>query len=946
MKKNLLSKVVAMMCLLCSFSFMLAYGGVSSISSANGEYTWTAYFDNKMFDGDQMYIFMWDAGIGGPLMGAWPGAPMTHNDDGLWEYTFTTDYDLVTPMVIFSNGDTHQSIDLEFVNNKTYIIEEILVDGIYYALLNDVDKTVVMTFKGRNAYEYMGEYSGDVVIPSTITYRNETYSVVSIGRRTFEDCNELVSVTIPSSVKIIDYSAFFYNNALNAIVMESATPPTIYESSFYGVDRSVPIYVPSGSVDTYKSAPFWNEFTSIVEHGTQLYRWKATFHNTAFTGDDMYVYMWDEGQNNKEILGSWPGTVMKRLGNCVWEYSFTTTYDFVKPMIIFNNGSGGAGNQTADLTFTNGMHFENFLNIEVDNIAYTVVSKDGFGMTPSVEVVARASGLSYSGEVVIPETIVYDGETYFVDSIADYAFANSDQLTAVTIPTFIKKVGRNAFDGCTSLTKVVWNAIYAYTYTEVVDGILNMYPPFLNYADRKCSVSEMIFGESVMIIPTALCANMTNLKSVTIPTTVQTRGSSAFSYCTALEEVNMLANLYVIGDYAFADCVALKAIELGSNLTAIGMGAFLNCASLTSVAIPEYLTSIGASAFQDCTNLTSIEWNAVNCSTYVDENGSFYMPFGVTTNEGSKVDRFVFGAKVESIPAALCYGMKNLTSVELPESLKSINEHAFSTTGVQSVVVPNNVTKLGVSAFWGCDALKQITIGERVAEIGDYAFSRCTSLESIVLPNSVESLGDEAFWGCTGLKSAVIGNGVTRLGNYTFSRCESLVSVTLSENLAVMCDEVFWSCSSLPSITLPATLQEMGNWCFENCSSLRDVYTHALVPPTISESTFTNAVASVATLHTPKDYADVYAKATYWKDFYSIVGDISGIENVVNDNWHVIVENGSVTINGVEDNAVVNIYTIAGVLQQRTNVEDLPTVVLAPGVYLVQVNGTTRKVVL
>ena len=934
------------MCVLCNFSFMLAYGGVSSTSSANGEYTWTAYFDNKMFDGDQMYIYMWDAGIGGPLMGAWPGAPMTHNDDGLWEYSFTTDYDLITPMIIFNNGESQQTIDLQFVNGKTYLIEEIEVDGIYYALLNDVDKTVVMTFKGRNAYEYMGEYSGDVVIPSTITYRNETYSVVSIGRRTFEDCNELVSVTIPSSVKTTDYSAFFYNNALNAIVMESATPPTIYESSFYGVDRSVPIYVPAGSVDTYKSAPFWNEFTSIVEHGTQLYRWKATFHNTAFTGDDMYVYMWDEGQNNKEILGSWPGTVMKRLGNCVWEYSFTTTYDFVKPMIIFNNGSGGAGNQTADLTFTNGMHFENFLNIEVDNIAYTVVSKNGFGMTPSVEVVARASGLSYSGEVVIPETIVYDGETYFVDSIADYAFANSDQLTAVTIPTYIKKVGRNAFDGCTSLTKVVWNAIYADTYTEVVDGILNMYPPFLNYADRKCSVSEMIFGESVMIIPTALCANMTNLKSVTIPATVQTIGSSAFSYCTALEEVNMLANLYVIGDYAFADCHALKAIELSPGLVSVGMGAFYNCKSLTSIDIPEGLGTLGGNAFQDCTNLTTIRWNAVNCTTYKDENGNLYTPFRVTGDEGSKVNQVVFGEKVEYIPEGLCLGMKNLTTVELPKHLVIIDNHAFSSSGLQSVAVPNSVYKLGMSVFWGCNALKQITLGESVVEIGNYAFSRCSSLESVVVPNSVQLLGDEAFWGCTGLKSAVIGNGVTRLGNYTFSRCENLASVTLSENLAVMGDEVFWSCSSLPSITLPATLQEMGNWCFENCSSLRDVYTHALVPPTISESTFTNAVASVATLHTPKDYADVYAKATYWKDFYSIVGDISGIENVVNDSWHVIVENGSVTINGVEDNAVVTIYTVGGALLHTTTVGNISTVALPQGIYLVQVNGTTRKVIL
>ncbi|MBQ2978549.1 MAG: leucine-rich repeat protein [Bacteroidaceae bacterium] len=944
MKNNLLSKVVAMMCLLCSFSFMLAYGGVSSTSSANGEYTWTAYFDNKMFDGDQMYIYMWDAGIGGQLMGAWPGAPMTHNDDGLWEYTFTTDYDLVTPMVIFSNGDTHQSIDLEFVNNKTYIIEEILVDGIYYALLNDVDKTVVVTFKGRNAYEYMGEYSGDVVIPSTIAYRNETYSVVSIGRRTFEDCNELVSVTIPSSVKTIDYSAFFYNNALNAIVMESVTPPTIYESSFYGVDRSVPIYVPAGSVDTYKSAPFWNEFTSIVEHGTQLYRWKATFHNTAFTGDDMYVYMWDEGQNNKEILGSWPGTVMKRLGNGVWEYSFTTTYDFVKPMIIFNNGSGGAGNQTADLTFTNGMHFENFLNIEVDNIAYTVVSKNGFGMTPSVEVVARASGLSYSGEVVIPETIVYDGETYFVDSIADYAFANSDQLTAVTIPTYIKKVGRNAFDGCTSLTKVVWNAIYADTYTEVVDGILNMYPPFLNYADRKCSVSEMIFGESVMIIPTALCANMTNLKSVTIPATVQTIGSSAFSYCTALEEVNMLANLYVIGDFAFADCMSLKDVVLPTSLRSIGMGAFLNCESFTSVNIPENVTTIGGNAFQNCTGLLSIKWDAINCSTYKDENGSIYLPFNFTDGAESNVEQVLFGDKVEYIPVGLCNMMNKLTSVVLPETVKIIDDYAFASTRLQSMVVPKSVTKLGMSAFWGCEELKQITIGDSVEEIGDYAFSRCYNLESVVIPNSVMSLGDEAFWSCTNLKSAVIGKGVTRIGNYTFSRCENLTSVTLGESVATLGDEVFWSCSSLPSITLPAALQEMGNWCFENCTSLRHVYASPLVPPTISSSTFTDAVTSVATLHTAKGYSDLYAQTLYWKDFSSIVGDFSGVKKVETDDWKLTIADGTLTISGIVDDAIVNIYSMSGTLLYSTTAGNLSTITLQHGVYLVQTNGTSRKV--
>ena len=125
-----------------------------------------------------------------------------------------------------------------------------------------------------------------------------------------------------------------------------------------------------------------------------------------------------------------------------------------------------------------------------------------------------------------------------------------------------------------------------------------------------------------------------------------------------------------------------------------------------------------------------------------------------------------------------------------------------------------------------------------------------------------------------------------------------------------------------------------------------DVYTQAQVPPTISQSTFTDAVTSVATLHTPNGYSDVYAKTLYWKDFSSIVGDVSGVGSAVNDNWDIRVTNGTLAITGVADNAVVNIYTMGGALLHNTTAGNVANVALTHGAYLVQVGGTTRKVVL
>lgn len=88
------------------------------------------------------------------------------------------------------------------------------------------------------------------------------------------------------------------------------------------------------------------------------------------------------------------------------------------------------------------------------------------------------------------------------------------------------------------------------------------------------------------------------------------------------------------------------------------------------------------------------------------------------------------------------------------------------------------VTSIGRNAFSDCTALKTVTIGNNVIEIGSAAFENCTNLWwSITIPDNVTSIGDYAFYGCTSLASVTIGNGVTSIGNGAFSNCVNLWSI-------------------------------------------------------------------------------------------------------------------------------------------------------------------------
>ena len=116
------------------------------------------------------------------------------------------------------------------------------------------------------------------------------------------------------------------------------------------------------------------------------------------------------------------------------------------------------------------------------------------------------------------------------------------------------------------------------------------------------------------------------------------------------------------------------------------------------------------------------------------------------------------------------------------------------------MTIPEGVTSIGDSAFYGCSSLTSVTIPEGVTSIGDSAFSGCSSLTSVTIPSSVTSIGGSAFSGCSSLTSVTIPEGVTSIGGYAFYGCSSLTSVTIPEGVTSIGGYAFFGCSNLTTI--------------------------------------------------------------------------------------------------------------------------------------------------
>lgn len=211
---------------------------------------------------------------------------------------------------------------------------------------------------------------------------------------------------------------------------------------------------------------------------------------------------------------------------------------------------------------------------------------------------------------------------------------------------------------------------------------------------------------------------------------------------------------------------------------------------IVKVVVGKGATSISAKAFMDCTNLTTIS-----------------LPETLRT-----------------IGTCAFYGCSNLDGVTLPSSLTAIGTSAFAEcTALTSVAIPSGVTTVNMEAFKNCKSLTEVTVAAGVQKIEDNVFEGCENLESILLPSSLKTLGWYAFQNCKSLKSVTIPNGVTSIGDQTFMGCSSLTEVSIQGNVTEIGKGAFKDCTNLESISLPDSVSKIDWWAFESCAKLKSI---------------------------------------------------------------------------------------------------------------------------
>ena len=398
--------------------------------------------------------------------------------------------------------------------------------------------------------------------------------------------------------------------------------------------------------------------------------------------------------------------------------------------------------------------------------------------------------------------------------ICDGAFAgdffddSSPSLQSVTIPDSVTSIGDDAFRGCKSLQSV--------TIPESVINIKgNPFPDCPAKVINHSNHFTIFEGNLYTSEGRKLISYLSKGVNFIIPDSVTSIGDCAFYGCESLQYITIPDSVTSIGNWAFKECLSLQSVTIPNSVTSIGDYAFDDCSSLQSVTIPDSVTSIGGSAFYGCSSLQSvtipesvtiIKGNPfLNCPARVINHSNHFIIF-----EGN-----LYTSDRRKLISYLSKGEKFI----IPDSVTSIGDSAFwGCSSLDSVTIPDSVTSIGDSAFSGCKFLDFVTIPDSVTSIGDSAFSDCKYLQSITIPDSVTSIGDNAFWGCICLDSVTIPDSVTSIGDRAFCGCISLQSVTIPDSVTSIGNGAFEDCWSLHSIIIPDSVTSIGHWAFNNCS--------------------------------------------------------------------------------------------------------------------------------
>jgi len=732
-----------------------------------------------------------------------------------------------------------------------FAAEAVDISGICYYLNADNNTAEVTQKRPR--------YSGDVVIPSLVTYDGKQYTVTSIGRSAFNYCQELTSLVLPNTIKEIGDGAINYCTLLTSIAIPN-------------------------SVEKIGAGVFSGD--------TSLEKIELQSDNRNFKCED-YMLLTYDGKNLLQVLPKKEG---------VFEVPSTIT-------TIASCALQGCGKITSVILPSSLLKIEEgaFHNLSISEISIpqnvSIIEEGAFELCYGLKNILVEKGnpnfvsegglLMDAAKNTIIATVVQDSYEFpsTVTRIGKYCFSGL-KTTKVVIPNSVKVIGEDSYFSCQKLENVVIGES-----VELIESSFGGCPKI---------VSVNILATTPPNTKTLFLYSQKNNITLTVPKgCLDTyRASNRWNYFANIVEAEENDNNVWIDDqlngihyaldyntqtakvvrYSYAnwenepytgDIVIPETVKKNGQeyiVTEIDDSAFEYC-TITSVSLPSTIEKIGINPFNLCQELSSFTIDPNN-KNFVFENKQLMtsdkkhlIAIIGAWKQQCGVEIFKTVETIGSYAATVCRGM---TSLSLPISLKEVGKNAFyNCSGLTSVIIPKSVERIASGAFSGCISLKELTVetdnknfkyrdGMLLTTDETRLLTVLTNVRTFKIPDTVTAIDSSFCSNNVNVTSAVIPDNVTYLGHGAFSGCENLETVTLG--------------SAIENMSYP----------FLACTKIKSIYNRSKTPYIFELDQYFewdfifgngdpgNECYSNCTLYVPIGTKEVYEKAKYWRDFANI----------------------------------------------------------------------------
>ena len=443
-----------------------------------------------------------------------------------------------------------------------------------------------------------------------------------------------------------------YCTGMASMIVQASIPPTLGYNAFGEVDKSIPVYVPAGTIDAFQSAEGWSEFTNYIDLGSPIVFVDANVKAIC-------VANWDTNGDGELSYGE--AAAVTDLGELFRENHDITSFDelqYFTGLMSIGEHAFYFCDQLESVIFPNTL-----VSIEFD--AFAGCSKILSLFIPASVVAISNGAFSYCSK--LEEIMVDSTNTYYDSRNNCNAIIKTDSNSLVAgckttvIPDDVTSIEIWSFFGQSDLTSIVIPDLV----TEIGD-----------YAFNSCTgLASLVIGNSVAYIGSQAFGGCFALTSIVIPRSVSSFGEGAFMFCTSLMQINVAESNSTFDSRE--NCNAIIETETNTLITgckntiipitvsALGNHAFQGCKNLTTLTIPSSVTSIGEWCFVGCDGLNRINSLAVtppllgynaflceNCSGNISDDIPVYVPCN-TLNEYVSINWGGFSNFVELCPAEI-----------------------------------------------------------------------------------------------------------------------------------------------------------------------------------------------------------------------------------------------------------------------------------------------------